>query len=291
MPVRFVIHLQLLCLSWLCQFRGNACAVQQRESTWRLRLADATFSQPSWMPWTLPRPRLPPLRALQGELLRRLQQPLRKSLRPQTAGSLDLGAIEEMVSDSVSCNESWVLKVSKDQVRVWRRSDEGCAYDEVRGNGLIRAPPAVVLALLKQGDADTIREYNPMYDDGYDLQQIDKNTKVSYGSVRAIFPFKPRDTVTRVALRELPNVGGTVLLLHAADHSAMPERPGYVRAKILKGMHLVQPVKGKPGLTNFTFTQQVNAGGVLPAWLMNVLIAQDAVVFIQRLETAAAARR
>merc|ERR1712146_736908 len=99
------------------------------------------------------------------------------------------------------------------------------------------------------GDAETIRQYNPMYAEGYDLEQLDKQTKISYGTARAIFPFKPRDTVTRVAFRQL-DAGGTVLVLHAVDHASK---------------------------TNFTFTQQINAGGALPAWLMNVLITRDSV--------------
>ena len=83
-------------------------------------------------------------------------------------------------------------------------------------------------------------------------------TQVSYGAVRAIFPFKPRDTVTRVALRELPPpLGGTALLLRAVSHPDMPPRSTHVRAKILRGMHYVQPVMQRPSVTNFTFTQQV----------------------------------
>jgi len=195
------------------------------------------------------------------------------------------------VSDAASCDEGWELRVERDEVRVWRRHVPGSAFDEIRGNGMLKAPPSVVLALLMRGDAKTIREYNPMYAEGHDLQQLDGNTKVSYGSVRSIFPFKPRDTVTRVTRRELPTLGGTVLLLEAVEHPAMPVRHGFVRAKILKGMHLVQPVASDPKVTNFTFLQQVNAGGAVPAWLMNTLIAQDAVVFVQRLGKAAAARK
>ena len=81
--------------------------------------------------------------------------------------------------------------------------------------------------------------------------------------------------------------GGTVFILHAVDHAAMPARPEYVRAKILRGMHLMQPVASQPNLVNFTFTQQVNCGGILPAWLMNVLITQDAVQFVTRVGSVA----
>jgi hypothetical protein len=85
----------------------------------------------------------------------------------------------------------------------------------------------------------------------------------------------------------LTTAGGTVLMLRAVDHAAKPVSSDYVRAKILRGMHLVQPVKGSPGKTNFTFTQQINTGGVIPAWLMNVLITQDAVQFVKRIGAVA----
>ena len=129
-----------------------------------------------------------------------------------------------------------------------------------------------------------------MYDSGHDLEQLDADTKVSYGAVKAIFPFKPRDTVTRVAfreLRELAPAAGTAIVQQAVEHPDMPPRKGYVRAKVLRGVFLIQPVKGQPKMTNFTFTQQVDAGGIVPAWLMNSLVAQDAVVFVKRIGGAA----
>ena len=194
-----------------------------------------------------------------------------------------------MVVELTADSEDWKLQLEKKGVKVWRRSVPGCKNDEVRGNGLIKAPPAAVLELIKDADEEIIRQYNPMYDRGYDLEVLDANTKVSYGSVRAIFPFKPRDTVTRVAFRDLPASAGagTLVLQRAVKHASMPKRKGYVRAEILRGTFIVQPVKGSPGMTNFTFTQQINAGGILPAWLMNQLVAQDAVQLVLRLNTAA----
>ena len=132
-----------------------------------------------------------------------------------------------------------------------------------------------------------------MYDSGHDLEQLDADTKVSYGAVKAIFPFKPRDTVTRVAERPVPaeHDGGTVLLLRAVDHAKMPPQKEYVRAQILRGMNLMQPVAGRPDQTNFTFCTHVNTGGIVPAWLMNVLITQDSVAFLKRLGKEAQAQK
>ena len=71
-----------------------------------------------------------------------------------------------------------------------------------------------------------------------------------------------------------------MLLLRAVDHAKMPPQKEYVRAQILRGMNLMQPVAGRPDQTNFTFCTHVNTGGIVPAWLMNVLITQDSVAFL-----------
>lgn len=149
---------------------------------------------------------------------------------------------------------------------------------------------------MRRSDAATIRSYNPTYDTGHDVDTLDAATKVSYGAARRFFPLKPRDTVTLISYRELPpsaldGVGGAVLLLRAVEHPAQPPRRGYVRARVIRGVTLMQPVPRQPGVTNFTFTLQSDAGGVVPAWAMNVLLAKDAVSFVKRVGRAAAASR
>lgn len=131
---------------------------------------------------------------------------------------------------------------------------------------------------------------------GFDLETLDANTKVTYGEAKRVFPFRARDTVTRIVYRELTpahldSIGGSALLLHAIEHPDMPPRPGYVRAQLIRGVTLMQSVPRQPGMTNFTFTQQVDAGGIIPPWLMNILITQDSVNFIKRVGVAASRER
>lgn len=195
-----------------------------------------------------------------------------------------------IVTDATSSDAEWVLKVKRSDCSIWQRSGRatGNPNDEVRGMGIIRAPPKRVLALMQDGDEAVIREYNPLYASGYDVEILDERTKVSYGTSRGIFPFSPRDTVTRVAMHELPApLGGSALLMHAVTHPAAPPIKGHVRAKVMRGVWVMQPVPRKPGLTNFTFAQQIDAGGVVPAWLMNRVVAKDAVQFFTRLNAAA----
>ena len=57
----------------------------------------------------------------------------------------------------------------------------------------------------------------------------------------------------------------------------------------MRGVTLMQPVPRRPGYTNFTFTQQIDAGGIVPAWAMNTLMGRDAVSFCKRVGRAAQA--
>lgn len=119
----------------------------------------------------------------------------------------DISYAYAFVADSASSDPAWDLKLSNENLRVWRRAVPGSHFDEVRGNGIIDAPPETLISLLCANDPDVIRLYNPLYAEGHDVCQIDKRTRLSYAVVRAFFPLKPRDTLTRVTLWELPLLG------------------------------------------------------------------------------------
>jgi len=226
----------------------------------------------------LPSPRWPKLQSLQG------------SARDTFHGD------KVVVLDAMHAGSDWSLKVNRDGVKVWQRTLPGCPYAEIRGNALLRASPNAVVALMRQSDEETIRQYNPTYESGYDLETLDADTKVTYGAAKRFFPFKPRDTVTRIAFRRFPagsidSVGGSALVLRAIEHRAMPPRRGFVRARVIRGVTLIQPVRRQPGMTNFTFTQQVDAGGIIPPWMINRVIAIEAVSFMQRVGQAARTSR
>ena len=180
----------------------------------------------------------------------------RRSRQPHDISSPS--EVTQMVDDATNSDESWCLKTESGGVRVWRRSMPDSTFDMVRGSAILDVEPRAVVRLFETTDEELIRQFNPMYDSGWDLERIDRVSKVAYARVRSAFPgFKPRDTVTRVTqLRIGPR--GEVFLLRAVEHRAMPPQRGCVRAQILNGMNLVQPVPGDVRKTNFTFTQQAN---------------------------------
>jgi hypothetical protein len=195
--------------------------------------------------------------------------------------------VENFVADATSGANSWAFAVHQNGFTVWKRKLPGSPHVYVRGHGIFDAPPSSVVALFESSDADFIRQYNPMYDSGWDLERYDATTKAAYGKVRAAAPgVRPRDTVSLIS-RRCVRGGGVAFFQDAMVHPAAPPLRGVVRAKILRGMFLIQSVPGSTTRTNFTFCQQVDAGGVIPAWVMNRLITGEAISFLQRLERTA----
>jgi len=172
-------------------------------------------------------------------------------------------------------------------VRVWARKVPGSVFLEVRCNGVLDAAPETVLRLLQSNDNAVIQSYNPMYDSGFDLQSIGERVKVSYARVRAAVPgLKPRDMVTMCAMHELPEMGATALIMKAVEHHDAPQVPGVVRAKVLRGLHLLQSIPGSPHKTNFTMTQHFCPGSI-NCGVPSALITRSSVQFVNRLERAA----
>jgi hypothetical protein len=209
-------------------------------------------------------------------------------------------------------------------ISVFRRCVAGSQWEEVKGCGILKCKPACVVKLFETNDVDLIRSFNPLYDYGFDIERFSPSSKAAYARVRSAFPgLKPRDTVSAVEQHAVPlDLGaGTVFMLRAIDHPEAPVDPKVVRAKILSGMNLIQvhvsavcggglhcmgkwltrvvwhatrcvmnvlqPVDGAGEECLFTFTQQVDGGGGIPAWIINKLVAREAVQFLARIESAA----
>ena len=189
--------------------------------------------------------------------------------------------------------------------RAWRRPIVGSDHVEVRVNGVLSAPPGVVLALLRSHDDDVVKSYAPRYESGRVLERYGGWNRgepvrdhVFYARYKGDWPYKPRETVTRISEHSLGSVGrgalpggvlpgGTLRLMRPTEHAEAPERPNEVVRARLHGVQLVIPVPGQPRWTNLTSVMFVEAGGQLPPKVVDAAAADDAVNLIGRVaETA-----
>ncbi len=63
---------------------------------------------------------------------------------------------------------------------VWTRHVPDSDYIEVKATACIPASPEAVSETLTPGDIDIVRTYNPLIKDGYDVEYLDRDAKISW---------------------------------------------------------------------------------------------------------------
>lgn len=157
-------------------------------------------------------------------------------------------------------------------------------YCCVKASGVLDASPADILKLFE--DNERVPEYNKFYAEGRDLEAINENTKVVWAASPPMFFFKARDFCTVVHYRKLQD-GTVVVVNRGAEHPDAPRTDKYVRAEILMGANIIQPVPGKPNQAVFTIVTQVNPGGFAPPAIVNKVTSWGPPTFFKEIEAAA----
>eukprot|EP01041_Mallomonas_annulata_P000572 gene572-1101_t len=160
-----------------------------------------------------------------------------------------------------SNDEGWQLIRSQDGVSVFRKfigggvgGQSSFKYACVKAEGVMQASPKLILDLFE--DNTRVTEYNKFFQEGRDLENVADNTKVVWACAPPIFPFKPRDFCTIVHFRKLKD-GTVVVLNRAAEHPDAPVSSDFVRAKIVLGANILQPIPGNPHQCKFTMITQI----------------------------------
>jgi hypothetical protein len=157
-------------------------------------------------------------------------------------------------------------------------------YCCVKASGTLAASPDDILALFAENTR--VPEYNKFYAEGRDLEAINEHTKVVWAASPPMFFFKPRDFCTVVHYRKLQD-GTVVVVNRGAEHPEAPRTDKYVRAEILMGANIIQPVPGKPHNAVFTIVTQVDPGGFAPPAIVNKVTSWGPPTFFREVEAAA----
>lgn len=157
-------------------------------------------------------------------------------------------------------------------------------YCCIKASGTLAASPDDILALF--ADNTRVPEYNKFYAEGRDLEAINEHTKVVWAASPPMFFFKPRDFCTVVHYRKLQD-GTVVVVNRGAEHPEAPRTDKYVRAEILMGANIIQPVPGKPHNAVFTIVTQVDPGGFAPPAIVNKVTSWGPPTFFREVEAAA----
>jgi hypothetical protein len=166
----------------------------------------------------------------------------------------------------------------REGVTTWSRRVDGLAVKAFRGSTDMHQTVPVILAVL----ADIPKLPLWIYQCQLARQLPGLPLNHTYVQFKGMWPAAERDVLMHSTVSQQDD-GSILLESRQADGYALQD--GFVRVPYLHNSFRLMPLKG--GWTRLTFETQVDPGGLLPAWLINLVATQAPVVTIDGLRRQA----
>ncbi|MBY6032248.1 START domain-containing protein [Marinobacter daepoensis] len=189
-----------------------------------------------------------------------------KKRLPSLLTAVFLAVALPVKADAWEMNEQGELRT---EVTTYVRSVEDSPIKQFRG--VVETPHSALTALAVIDDISLCSRWI------YNCQQA-KYHYTEDGERRlwmmfdGVWPAADRDVVMQSEFVQ-QEPGGPVRVVSIGEPSAAPEQGGYVRIPMLNNSFYVEPLED--GWTRVTFTTHMNPGGLVPAWIAN-MVATDA---------------
>ncbi len=190
-------------------------------------------------------------------------------------------AIAVALAAAAGAEEGWELARSEDGVEVFTREVPGSVYREFRATAVVPAPLAEVVGWWR--DPST---YPDWVEDCIEARGIERDD-TAYLKFDFPFPASDRDVV----LRATPLERSAGAVVYASDNvdGLLPEVPGLVRVPMLKSRWEFRALD--EGGTAVVYRQHMNAGGSLPAFILNRAAVDNPLGTLRGLVRYAEAKR
>lgn len=190
-------------------------------------------------------------------------------VRARTSGLVALALLASTaLAHADGGNGPWEQVSNKEGILVERRSVEGSNLKEFLGRGVIEAPIARVLAVIR--DANRRAEWMPACADSHLVEEdLTSRVQIAYHRTKAPWPVSDRDSVNRAEMLVEPAKHRVYLPFVAIAHPKVPPQKGAVRMPVLRGHWILVPVDGGRA-TEAEYQVFANPGGSLPNWLANL---------------------
>lgn len=176
--------------------------------------------------------------------------------------------VEEALDRALKAeHEEWEFVTEKDGVKVTRKGQL-----EVKGEGVIHGTPLQVIKFIE--DLERKKQYDPMFDYGHLVEELDPATKVVYQKFKGIWPVSPRDFCTLVGLRMVQD---TVILVGISyTHKECPVNSSIVRGTVKLGTFICRRLSDST--SSLVYVAEVDLGGSVPASVLRHIAVQQPMV-------------
>lgn len=162
----------------------------------------------------------------------------------------------------------WKLNIDREGIKVFTSLPEHSPFKAVKTVGNVEASMSQLAMVLM--DVSNTEEWvygakNPKL-----LKQFSPTDLIYYAEAALPWPLTNRDFIIRITMIQDPQT--KVVMMHTENlPKYVPEKKGIVRIQRSMGIWKLTPVE--KGLIQVEYTLQVDPGGALPAWLVNLFAA------------------
>lgn len=150
----------------------------------------------------------------------------------------------------------------REAVKTWARSVDGMAVKAFKGVTEVHHTVPEVLSLL----SDTANLPNWVFNVRQSMHLVGQPVAHLYLQFKGIWPASDRDVLVRRQASQLPS---GVVLVETREVEGYPEQDGYVRMRLLRNTFKLTPLPGQ--WTRIEFETQIDVGGLIPAWIANIV--------------------
>lgn len=150
----------------------------------------------------------------------------------------------------------------RETVKTWARSVDGMPVKAFKGVTEVHHTVPEVLSLL----SDTPSLSNWVFNVRQATHLTGPHAGNLYLQFKGIWPAADRDVMVKRQASQLPS---GVVLVETRDVAGYPEQEGHVRMTSLRNTFKLTPLPGQ--WTRIEFETQIDVGGLIPAWIANIV--------------------
>jgi hypothetical protein len=179
----------------------------------------------------------------------------------------------------VLAQKEWELKTERDGIKVYQKGVQDSKIKALKVICEYASTPAIILAVLMDVENGTEWIYHTK--SCKLIRQVSPLELYYYSEVSLPWPVENRDFVAHLTATvdrrsNVVTVNGPVV----PDY--VPEKKGIVRIHHSKGKWTITPIEKK--MSRVEYTLQVDPGGNLPAWLVNMFAAEGPIQSFKKLK-------
>lgn len=190
---------------------------------------------------------------------------------------------------------NWKLLLSRNEIRVYRKLPPRKGIYEFRAKGTLLASVPRVMSLIQNvyfmkdwvRGVDTSKLlYRNFNHESYHIP-LEKMYTLMYARIKMRWPLKDRDFVLKATASKIPD--GVVIHLRPGYFPRVPKHPNTIRMKDIKITVILKQLGPKKTLIDYRI--YANPGGMIPAFLVNLLIPSESYETIRGLRKLLATTR